>query len=153
MTKIMLLNISIIVVILSVNGCGSKDLTQSETRYCNSTRSIGNSFSENASNIHDLQECESVSDENQIACAENIMITFFDLPGNMKFGPREKNYWMQGGDAWCALNAGFNIEVHNNIIVDIWDEYGNHYTLLGDRIKCIYIREWRKSWSNNENEN
>lgn len=68
--------------------------------------------------------------------------------GTIRFGPKQTNAFAEGSDAWCALNAGRNIELSpGGWILDIWDVDGKHYDGLGRCYPFTIVREWRESWA------
>ena len=164
-----LFKIAIIAVTLAFSGCGP-NVYEAHSENCCHTNVHCISFS-SATNVslislssskpqhlftnemYDLvvRQIEYDTEGDQMEIVNKAIIEFFDLPGNRKFGPRERDNWAQGGDAWCALNAGFNIEIDRwNMLVDIWDKDGKHYTELGQELPFIYRREWRESWQNDD---
>ena len=72
-----------------------------------------------------------------------------DRLGNAKYGPDQRNAFGEGGDAWCALGAGYNIELdRRGMLVDIWDIEGKHYDDLGREYPYSFSRKWQASWVN-----
>lgn len=63
----------------------------------------------------------------------HIAIPATDRVSRNCYGPKDKNEFTEGSDAWEALNAGRNIELHHSFIAMIWNQKGWLYTIFGDR--------------------
>ena len=94
--------------------------------------------------------------EDMMDDAKMHILVQIDQLGNYKYGPEQRKEFgdNEGGDAWCALGAGYNIELdRRGMLVDIWDNEGRHYDELGYEYPFTFRREWRGSWPNEPDAN
>lgn len=91
---------------------------------------------------------ESDYEDDMMADEKERILSAIDCGGNTKFGPEQQSEFAKGGDAWCALGAGYNIELsRGGWIADIWDKDGKHYDGLGREYPFVFSREWRRTWT------
>lgn len=158
------ISLLLVAVITLIAGCGGPNVyvTRSGKRYHTNRQCISLASSTNVALIskrsaiqRGLSQCNMcnrvlrTNDEEDDAMedARKRIVATMNCEGSTRYGPAQRDHWVEHGDAWCALNAGYNIELdRRGTLLDIWDSNGKHYTELGQEFPFTLRREWRTTW-------